>query len=309
MSETLSPSELQSLFAGLDLAGGAAGPHGRSFSTSDPNWSGDQFTLPLTLTGEEQAALLAWQAAFGKDWSAAWTEPFASRFRLGKVELHVIRMRDFVTDHASWQGFQVTAGERGFPVWLALDDPLLAAHLDCLLGGDEGATRPALRARGPLEQQLAGRLVQSVCASLFAPQTAARWQVKAVNSTTDWIAGIPVYLACEIVQFDFEIVGPGAIGQLSLGIPRGACHKLHSPQTGGIPAVTSSSTTVQLRVTLPTVSLSPTEFQQLQVGDVLLTSQNDRAPCQVFWGGRQRFTASVGSHQGHKAIRLTAAKD
>ena len=309
MSETLSPSEVQSLFAGLDLAGSAAGMHGRSIAASDPTWSGDQFTLPMALDGGEHAALLAWQAAFGKDWSAAWTEPFVSRFSLGNTELHVIRLRDFVTAHAGWQGFQVTAGERGFPVWLALDDPLLGAHLDCLLGGDEGATPTALRARGPLEQQLAGRFVQSVCESLFAPRTAAGWQIKAVNSEADWIAGIPVFLACEIVQFDFEIVGAGVIGRLSVGIPRGACHKLHSPQASSSPSIAASSTTVQLKATLPTLSLLPTEFQQLQVGDVLLTSQNDQAPCQVSWDGQQRFTASVGSHQGHKAIRLTAATD
>ena len=305
MSETLSPSEVQSLFAGLVLAG-ATELQGRTTSTPDPIWAGDQFTLPMALDGEELAARQTWQAAFGRDWSRAWTEPFASRCTLQNLELQVIRLRDFVSRHVAWQGFQVTSSQLGFPVWLALDQPLMAAHLDCLLGGNLSAADDSQRAHGPLEQQLTGRLVQSVCEALLAAGASADWQITAVNSADDWIEGIPVYLSCEIVQFDFEVVSSGAIGHLSLGVPRGACHRLHSPYA---PRTTPGQTTVQLRVTLAPISLSPTELLDLQVGDVLLTAQNDQAPCLVSWDGQQRFLASIGSHQAHKAIQLIAPVD
>ncbi|MDB5338926.1 MAG: flagellar motor switch protein FliM [Planctomycetaceae bacterium] len=306
MSETLSPSEIQSLFAGLDLAGGATGSPSRLSSMPEQTWAADQFTLPMALDGEELAALQAWQTAFGKSWSATWTDPFASRFTLQNANLKIVRLRDFVTGHAGWHGFQVTASQGGFPVWMALDDSLVAAHLDCLLGGTEPASELTARTLGPLEQQLTGRLVAGLSESLFTSQADAKWQIKPVNSAEDWIAGIPVYLSCEIVQFDFEIRGSGANGHLSLGIPRGACDKLSSFRAARTSTSASIPTAVQLRVTLPPIALSPTEFQELQVGDVLLTPQGDQAPCLVSCDGQPRFTASIGSHQGHKAIRLTA---
>lgn len=308
MSETLSPSEIQSLFAGLDLAGGPTGSLGRSTSIPEQTFAADQFTLPMAMDGEELAALQAWQTAFGKSWSQTWTEPFSSRCSLQIADLQVVRLRDFVTTRAGWQGFQVTASQHGFPVWIALDDTLVAAHLDCLLGGTEPSTDLTPRAYGPLEQQLTGRLVTGLCESLFASHAAAEWQIKIVNSTADWIAGIPVYLSCEIVQFDFDLRCSGANGHLSLGIPRGACHRLSSFRTPGTSTATSP-TAVQLRVTLPPISLSPIEFQDLRVGDVLLTPQVGQAPCLVSCHGQPRFTASIGSHQGHKAIRLIAAAE
>lgn len=305
MSETLSPSEIQSLFAGLDLAGGGAEPRGRSAAAPDPIRAADQFTLPMSVDGVELAALKAWQAALGKSWSGAWTESLAGRFTLRTAELAVVRLRDFVASHAGWQGFQVTAREHGCPVWIAADDALVAAHLDCVLGGTEPVTQPPRRLRGPLEQQLTGRLITGLCESLFQ-SAAAAWQVKAVNSTVDWIAGIPVYLSCEIVQFDFEVRCSGISGHLSLGIPRAACHQLCGTAATGTLAAVPSTQAVQLRATLAPISLSPSELQELQVGDVLLIPQHEQGACQVTWDGQQRFTASIGAHQGHKAVRLTA---
>lgn len=309
MSETLSHSEIQSLFAGLDLAGGAAGSLGRSASTPEQTWAADQFTLPMTLDGPELAALQAWQTAFGTRWSTAWTEPFASRFTLQNAELKVVRLRDFVNRHEGWQGYQVTAGERQVPVWMALDANLVATHLDCLLGGTEPVSDLTPRPRGPLEQQLTSRLVTGLCEALFSSQGAAEWQIKPVNSAADWIAGIPVYLSSEIVQFDFELRCSGASGHLSLGIPRGACDRLSSFRAAPAANSTRNIQTVQLRVTLPPIPLSLTEFQELQVGDVLLTPQGNQDPCLVSYDGRPRFTASIGAHQGHKAIRLTGVTE
>ena len=309
MSEPLSPSEVHSLFAGLNLAGSVTDATGRSNSASDQTWAGDQFTLPMTLDGNEFATLKAWQETFRREWSHTWTEPFASRFAIQNSTLRVIRLRDFVSAHSEWQGFQVVATRHDRPLWVALDATLVAAHVDCLLGSQESVSQPTLRTPGPLEQQLTCRLVRSIGDALLGSRPAADWQIKTVNSANDWIAGIPVYLACEIVQFDFELRCSETSGHLSLAIPRGACGTLSSPQSSVPSTAVSETTKFQLRATLPTISLSPTELQELQVGDVLLTSQGNQAPCQVSWDGQQRFTASVGAHQGRKAIRLTAAID
>ncbi|MES2788948.1 MAG: hypothetical protein V4719_04945, partial [Planctomycetota bacterium] len=229
MSETLSPSEVQSLFAGLDLSGGATASPGRQPAAPEQTWSSDQFTLPVAVAGDELARLQAWQTAFGTSWSQAWTAPFSSSFSLKKPsDLRVVRLRDYVTQHVGWQGFQVTSSRHDFPLWVALDDVLVAAHLDCLLGDQTPSAGAAQRSRGLLENQLTSRLVNSVCEALFIARagTTPEWQFKPVSSVADWIAGIPVYLSCEIVQFDFEVFFSGTSGRLSLGIPRGACDRL-----------------------------------------------------------------------------------
>jgi flagellar motor switch protein FliM len=309
MSEPLSPSEVQSLFAGLNLAGGATETTGGSNSASDQTWAGDQFTLPMALDGNELATLQAWQEAFSQEWSRTWTEPFASRFAIQNGTVRVIRLRDFVSAHGDWQGFQVISMRHDCPLWVTLDATLVAAYVDCLLGGQEPAGPLPRRTPGPLEQQLTARLVRSVCDALFGSTPATDWQIRAVNSTTDWIAGIPVYLACEIVQWDFELRSSETSGHLSLAIPRSACSTLSSSHANTRSSPASATATLKLRATLPTISLSSTELQELQVGDVLLTSQGDQAACLVSWDGQQRFTASIGAHQGHKAIRLAAATD
>ncbi len=305
MSESLSPSEVQSLFAGLNLAGGAAASTGRLNSAADQTMPGDQFTLPMSLNGDELESLQAWHTELGKAWSRGWTERFASRFTLHTAGLSVVRLRDFISEHTAWQGFQVAPTGHEFPIWVVLDVPLVAAHLDCLLGGTEPAGQPTPRSASPLEQQLTGRLVRSICESLPGSRTTSDFRITAVNSTADWIAGVPVYLACEIVQLDFELRGSGFNGHLSLAIPRVACDALTLPHAAVLPNRNSAGRSLQLRATLAPISLSPTELQELQVGDVLLISQGDQAQCLVSWDGQQQFTATVGAHQGHKAIRLT----
>lgn len=309
----LSPSELQSLFGGLGPPHIATGLGRTGDAGLHALTAAGQFTLPLVLNPEQQAVLQSWQLAFAERWKQTWPEPLRLRFAIENSTVEATRLQDFATAHVDWQRFQIQATSPDFTLWIAVDDCLATAHLDCLLGACETDLTPNVpRQWGPLERQLTTRLIQAVCDSLTLPgNQQPRWHFERLDSPSDWIAGAPVFLASELVQFTFEVKGPRSTGHMSLGIPRQLMQAaLEFPtveQTSLRPALTGEPLeTVTLRATLDTVKLSRGELEELQVGDVLLTGQDAQSECVITVNGEPKFQATIGSHEGHKAVRLLA---
>lgn len=314
MSGMLSSSEIHSLFAGLDLARGEASGSGSPESACNTPLNADQFTLPLELAAAEREALQTWQTAFAERWMQAWPEAIRSRWSITDISFGVTRLRDFASANSNWRRFQVATASSDFTHWLAVEDRLVVAHLDSLLGAGDIVSDGSLnRTWGPLEQQLTLRLVNGVSDSLFSTAPGLNrsgWKITAVESTEDLIAGVLVFLSCELIQFDIEVACSSARAHLQIGIPRGLGSRLLETKsllvTSSGQSFDPSGETMSLRATLNPVTLSPTEFDQLQVGDVLLTGEDAGATCRVSLNGQPKFQATIGSHQGHKAVRLSA---
>lgn len=318
MSEALSHSELRSLFAGLDLTSGVAAQRAPE-PTAEVLAEGDQFLLPVTLDLTELTAAQQWQSGFLSRWKQTLKGPSLGPLTFQCTDLRVVRLRDFVAEHDSNHRYLANSTELELPVWLALDEALVGAHLDCLLGaGDFAASATGQRHHGPLEHQLTGRLVDSICQALEKPITGRKqgaWQFKRANSQADWIAEVPIYLSTELFNMECEVTFAGTTGRLSLGIPRRQlsrfaplpCQSLRGPfaTNDAQPDHGAEGATVTLRATLDPITLTANEFSQLQVGDVLLTSQCDLAPCIVTWGAAPRFRATIGQNQNRKAVQLT----
>lgn len=311
----LSPSELQSLFGGLRPTPTATGLGGATDAGLHAFSAPCQFTLPLVLDPQQQATAKSWQAAFAERWKQTWPAPLRLRFIVANSTVEATRLQDFATAHVDWQRFQVQATSPEFALWIAVDDCLATAHLDCLLGACETNFTPNFpRQRGPLERQLTTRLIQAVCDSLCLPGTRqSQWQIELLDSPSDWVAGAPMFLASELIQFAFEVKGARSTGHLSLGIPRQLLRaELGSQtveQTSPRPTPTDQPLdTIALRATLDTVKLSHSELEELQVGDVLLTSQDAPSTCVITVNGEPKFQATIGSHEGHKAVRLLAKR-
>lgn len=315
MSGMLSPSEIHSLFAGLDLVRGEAGGNGSLESTCNAPIGAEQFTLPLELAAVERDALQVWQSAFAERWMQTWPEAIRHRWSISNIVCEVTRLRDFVAAQGDWRRFQVATVSSEFTHWLAVDDRLVVAHLDSLLGACDIDSDGSLnRTWGPLEQQLTLRLVNGVSDSLFPTTTGLNrsgWKLSAVDSAEDLLAGVPVFLSCELIQFDIEVACSAARAHLQIAIPRGLSGrwletKSSLATSSSQPVGDPSGETVSLRATLNPVTLSQPEFDQLQVGDVLLTGEDAGATCRVSLNGQPKFQATIGSRQGHKAVRLSA---
>ena len=313
MSEALSPSELRSLFSGLDLTSSAASQR-EDAGGAEALADGDQFLLPISLAVGELTAAQQWQAEFLGRWKHTWTGASSGHLSFESSGPQVIRLRDFIAQHDTIHRYHATAAELQLPVWVALDEPLVGAHLDCLLGArDLGTTAAGKRSHGPLEHQLTGRLVDSICHALEKPVAGNRqltWQFKRANSPAEWAAESPLYLSAELLQFEFDVAFAGTRGRLSLGLPRRHVGRLFPlpTQPRGTPDDNSGPdgrAPIIVRATLAPIILTVADFEQLQVGDVLLTSQNDLAPCIVTCGSDPAFRATLGQHHNHKAIQLT----
>lgn len=315
MSGMLSPSEIHSLLTGLDLVRGANSGAVSADSASTAPLSADQFTLPLELAVDERHGLQAWQAAFAQRWQQTWPESIRRRWSIVDIACSVTRLRDFIAANASRHRFQVATTASEFTHWLTIDTCLVTGHLDALLGASD--TEPitgGYRISGPLEHQLTGRLVNGISDSLFPHLPGVNrsgWKISVVDSAEDWLAGVPVFLSCELVEFEIEVSCRGTVGHLHIGIPRALVSRCPDPRpslgTSSVPPIIGSSgESVSLRATLNPVSLSQAQFDQLQVGDVLLTGEDAQGICQVSINGQPRFQATIGSHQGQKAIRLIA---
>lgn len=315
MSGTISPSEMHSLFAGLDLAHGGTGRCGSVESARTPRLSADQFTLPLELAVDERNGLQAWQSALAERWQQTWPESIRSRWSIGGISCKATRLREFMAATVGQHRFQVARGDAEFTHWLSVDDGLVTGHLDALLGASEADSDSDPRRKwGPVEHQLTSRLINSISDSLFPALPEANrpgWQISTIASAEELLSGVSVFLSCELVEFDLVVSRRGSAGHLRIAISRalvshclapGSSYATSPAQSG----VGSGGESVSLRATLGPVTLSPAEFDQLQVGDVVLIGGDAQATCQVSSGGQSRFRATIGSHQGHKAIRLVA---
>ena len=64
---------------------------------------------------------------------------------------------------------------------------------------------------------------------------------------------------------------------------------------------------LEVQVTLAETSITFEELGSLQVGDVITTAKPANESVQVFVGGEAKFRGALGTHRGHRAVRIVAA--
>lgn len=315
MSDTLSPSEIQSLFGGLDLSRGLQSAAGPVDASAVANGGAGQFTLPLCLVAVEQAGLLAWQGEFSRRWQQDWTDGFRERFSLGESSVSVTRLRDFIATHQNWRSFQLTTMQPDHTIWIALDDQFLKHYLDFVLAvSPADAKDTGVRNWGSVEIQLTGRLVQGAGRALSDASTHDQptFRVTPLEFSSEWAAAAPIFLLSELVQLEFELHCGLSVGRMHVGVPRALAHSWS--KSGGSGSVdhhaarpAPQTDAVDLRATLAAIQITRSELQQLEVGDVILLGGDAEAQCEVTLNGESGFQATFGSHAGSKAIQLKTA--
>ena len=305
----LSPSEIQSLFQGLDLT---------RVPANDDIPVAHQYTLPLEIAPAERAGLVAWQSTFGEQWRQSWPEQLRRRFALKCKALRADRFCDCIPHQSDQCCVHVRASNAAEMFWMAIDQHFVSAHLDCLLGASH--SEPAADARrmwGALEQQLTAGLIRGAADVVFPdliPAGECQSHISYLSSSSEWVDRSAQFLSTEVIHFTFEIGTDAFRGEVSLIVPRSACRRLlaiskSAPRSHGLENgdATNANELTAMRVTLPPLELSLAACGQLQVGDVLVSQHPIDAPCHVSLADGVEFQATLGSHQGHKAIRLSDA--
>lgn len=327
MSVPLSPSELHSLFSGLDLASGHSIRDSNRGVEFNRQWTAGDLEFDSAQPLWVVEGLEAWQAEFRRRLREVFSQTHQPAWDACSQPGASIRLHHFVAAQRTRQGFRSDSLIPGTPVWIVFDPHFVATHLDLTLGATESQASVAqLPARGPiklgpLEMRLFQRCVFSVCHALT--QTTGLLDVReyplhSLMSEEAWIAGIPINLTSILATLEFQLSLGEYSGRLTIALTREGLQSL-IPSRGpgspefrvrnsdlpGAPSLEPGASCSTLRVVLARATLTFKELASLQAGDVVLTSQACDAPCEVWVDGAPRFEAQAVTYQGHKAVHLT----
>jgi flagellar motor switch protein FliM len=323
MSVPLSPSELHSLFADLDLTPPTGSTPARPAAEVNRQWTGSDFGQDASHPLWMIEGMEAWQAEFRGRLREAFSQTHQANWDAQTQAATAIRLHHFVEANRVRQGFRCDSVVPGTPVWLVFDPHIVAVHLDLSLGATESPSTIGARVRhalamGPLESRIMCRCVSTIC-NAMAPVTTLlnlrEQDIESLSTNESWIAGIPFNLVTMLAVLEFRLSIGEHSGSLAIALTREGLQSL-IPQWGFSsdslserPAEPGESESRKanstLRVVLARATLSPDELAGLQVGDVVLTCQEADSPCEVWVDGVPRFEAAAVTFQDHKAVRLT----
>ncbi|MDB5387133.1 MAG: Flagellar motor switch protein FliM [Planctomycetaceae bacterium] len=331
MSVPLSPSELHSLLSGLDLTRRNSDRGRPGGAESNRQWTAGEFG-----SGSAQALWAiegfdVWQDEFRRRLLEVFSQTHQPAWDAQPQPGTAIRLHHFVAANRLRQAFRIDSLIPGTPVWVVFDPHLVATHLDLMLGATESlaspASLPALTPvkMGPLEIRLFQRCVSSVCHALThstGPHELQDFPNDPLTVDDAWIAGIPINLTSVLANLEFRLRLGEYSGNLNIAMTREGLQSLiplrgltsalarqRNPMHTDSVTIDSSGThslapESTLRVILARATLTTQELTGLQVGDVLLTSQETHSPCEVWVDGVPRFEAAAVTFQDHKAVHL-----
>jgi flagellar motor switch protein FliM len=199
-----------------------------------------------------------------------------------------------------------------FIVWTT---PLLQGLMTRMLGGrdpasDDSATYSMTRIQHRLLSKLNDLLLLELSSLLRTDLSIA--EVRENSSVLQQ----PIATSFSI-WISFELNCGGARGVIHLGIPRMAFDcQMSSPESK--PATMASNTdsnaesipggirqvTVKVSASLAKTRLRTSDLATLQVGDILMTDLPASGPILLSLEGQDLCQAAIGTHSGHKALRL-----
>jgi hypothetical protein len=325
MSAPLSPSELHSLFAGLELSPPAANALSQDDSEFNRQWSADEFGPDGAQPLWAVEGLEAWQLEFSRRFQEALTQTYQPAWAARSKPGTTTRLQHFVAAHCGRQGFRLDNLIPETPVWIVFDPHIVATHLDLILGATESdASVNAAAVNGPihlgaLEVRLFQRCVSSLCRALphsIEPSELRDDSMQILGAEETWISGVPFNLTTVLATLEFRLSLGEYSGDLTIALTREGLQSLipsralHSAagrfqiqNVASTPKVITAQSL--LRVVLARATLNASDFSGLQVGDIILTSQKCDAPCEVWVDGVPRFEASAVTFQDHRAVQIT----
>lgn len=265
----------------------------------------------------------AWQAEFRGRLREAFSQTHQPNWDAQPQAASSMRLHHFVEANRVRQGFRCDSAIPGTPVWIVFDPHIVAVHLDLSLGATEspasiGAPVGHALIMGPLETRIMCRCVSTICnamAPVTTPLNLREQDIEPLATNESWIAGIPFNLATMLAVLEIRLSMGEHSGILTIALTREGLQSLipqrgfssgpfvERPEDQGESQSREAKST--LRVVLARATLSSVELAGLQVGDVVLTSQEADSPCEVWVDGVPRFEAAAVTFQDHKAVRLT----
>ncbi|MEE2719205.1 MAG: flagellar motor switch protein FliM [Planctomycetota bacterium] len=206
-------------------------------------------------------------------------------------------------------------------VCLELSPDIFYSMIDRLMGGDASAPRIPGRPLTQIEE----RLARSVLHRAMSPLSDAWSTICPVQFALGDIESNPQIAQIVppnevVIAFEFNVQMVGKVDRMSLCVPFNVIEPLMDEL--GRRAWTFSGadgrnhlhvdqlsrhiadTGVEVNATLAETTMTLSDLQGLEVGDLILTGRQSESPVTILVEGRPKYLASLGQHQGSRVVRV-----
>jgi len=193
--------------------------------------------------------------------------------------------------------------------------------IDRLLGGSNDDVFIPQRPLTLIETRLVRRFLDQGMVSLTEAWEAVRqvkFELGEMESNPHIVQIVPPNEVVVVIQFELKL--GTRTGTMSLCIPFTAIEPFmddfsaqswfqsgrhrDDDQWGRLIAKGLSEARLDLRVTLAETQITVSDLHDLEVGDLIMTDKPAGAPATIYVGEIAKFQGDVGSHKGHRAVRV-----
>jgi flagellar motor switch protein FliM len=204
---------------------------------------------------------------------------------------------------------------------LDISPSILYPIIDRMLGGTPGTESQLKRPLSEIELRLTSRITNT-----FLRELQSAWshtidlecELERVESNPQLVQIVPPNEV--VILVSFELMMGKSRGMINLCIPFNTIERIGSKLTNnnwiGYASSKSniqsqhsisrriSTANVELQVTLAKSTIRAVDLFNLQVGDVITTDKDAKAPLDVYVSGAGKFHGKPGAFKGHKAIEI-----
>ncbi len=329
MADVLSQTEVESLLAALEPAGGGVSQTPMSIGTPHDAFaqiSVYDFKRPERVSKDQMRAFQALHEGFSREFGASLSGLLRTIVEVKLISVDQLTYSEFVFSLENPTCFNLLES-KGLDGHLILDlnPSIIFPILDRMLGGGkESEQSHPSRPLTEIELKLVTRIIELATQGLensWANLCNLNLRVAQVESNPQLVQIVPPNEV--IVLISFEITMGEMRGIMNLCIPFNTIEplagKLSSDSWSAYTKKASepwqqvsletglTRTKVSLVVKLSETSLRMEETLNLSVGDVIVTENPVQNGLQVTVEGRPAFTGFPGVYKGHKAIQIARA--
>lgn len=280
------------------------------------------FKRPERVGKEQMRALQTMHEGFGRNFGAGLSALLRSIVEVKLTSVDQLTYSEFVFSLENPTCFNlITANPLEGQLILDINPSLLFPIIDRLLGGGNTPTPPARRPLTEIELRLVRRITD-----LFLKEMHRAWEnvlelelsVDRVESNPQLVQIVPPNEV--VVLISFELTVGSVRGMMNLCIPFNSIERIGNKLSANSwvaiskrPATRESiqqlsdqigQAVVELVVDLADTNISTADLLNLRVGDIVTTEKDVHTPLVLRVEGQPKFTTTVGSFKGRKAIRV-----
>lgn len=330
MSDALNPNQVEALQQAI-TAGGMSTADGNIFSLDrDPAASVPilqyDFKRPERISKDQIRSLKTLHESFARNVGSQWTGLMRAIVEVDIVQVEQMTYAEYTAGLSNPTCFGLVRPDTlDGTVCLELSPQIFFAIVDRLMGGGGATTYNPERPLTLIET----RLARSVLLRAMQPLSDAWSTVRPVRFSLEEIESNPLIMQVVppnevVIAFEFNVRSSGFSGTMTLCVPFTVIEPLvdelgrrswafasgdgideeRSRQASNSMSRHIGKAGVEVTATLAETTMTLSELQALEVGDVILTGSPADTPSALSVEGQLKFNVIPGTHRGSRVVRV-----